>query len=392
MYIYFANILTLIFLHYFFYKNKNVNLENFCWLFTIFFFSVFIGLRYEIGGDWVHYNKYYEIYGAESQVKLQLYDHLRADLVYVLINKIAHYTGTRIFGVNFICALIFMGSLANFLQDSKNRWLALAISFPIIILILAMGYSRQGLAFAFSLYLLKSLENRKVLLSFIYLILAICSHKTALLLSVYYLIYFWFYKKYLYFFILILFPIILIWFFWFTFEHLLYFYVGEGVHMSADGSAVRSFIILIVAFLFIVFKNRHVFMTKYQNFFYSCVSYVVIAGFPFSIVTSMAVDRSLLYFYSLKVAFVSLANLEDKKINIAVFIIVTIYFLYLTVWICFGNNSFSWVPYNFVGFSFGEQGDVRYREFYQSPITDNVGEPRSGDKQPYLSKDLQNVW
>ena len=40
-----------------------------------------------------------------------------------------------------------MVSLANFLNNSENKWLALAISFPIIIVILSMGYIRQGLAF-----------------------------------------------------------------------------------------------------------------------------------------------------------------------------------------------------------------------------------------------------
>ena len=33
-------------------------------------------------------------------------------------------------------ALIFISSLAYFLKESKNKWLALAISFPIIIVVL----------------------------------------------------------------------------------------------------------------------------------------------------------------------------------------------------------------------------------------------------------------
>lgn len=394
MYIYIGNILTLILLHYFFYKNKNFILETFCWLFTIFFFSIFIGLRYNIGGDWTHYNYYFEIYGAESQIDLILSDILKTDIVYFIINKLAYLTGTQIFGVNFICGLIFMGSIANFLNDSKNKWLALAICFPIIIVVLGMGYTRQGLAFAFSLYLIKLLENRKVLLSFIFFILAIFSHKTAIMLSAFYLIYFWFYKKYLYLILLIILPIILAVLYWHTIGHLLYFYVGEGVHMDADGSPIRSLIILFVAVLFIIFKKKHVFMSKYQNFFYTYISYIVIAAFPFSTMYSIAVDRSLLYLYSLKMVFVSLANLEDKKINIVVFVIITLYFLYFAVWLCFGNNSFSWVPYNFLGFSFGDHENILTREFFKSPVTGNIilNETRSGIIKPYLNKDLQNVW
>ena len=78
-----------------------------------------------------------------------------------------------------------MHSLSNFLKNSDNRWLALAISFPIIIVILGMGYTRQGLAFAFSLYLIRSLENRLFFLSLIYLSLAILTHKSAIVLSIF---------------------------------------------------------------------------------------------------------------------------------------------------------------------------------------------------------------
>ena len=42
----------------------------------------------------------------------------------------------------------------SFLKNSENKWLALAISFPIIIIVLGMGYTRQGLAFSFCLFLL----------------------------------------------------------------------------------------------------------------------------------------------------------------------------------------------------------------------------------------------
>ena len=348
MYIYFINILVLIFFHYFFYKNKNPNLELYCWIFSIFFLSIFIGLRFEIGGDWVHYNRFYYYFIQEFDYSsfLNLIDY---GLVYVLINKIAFYSGASFIGVNFICALIFMASMATFLNNSRNRWLALAISFPIIIIVLGMGYSRQGLAFSFSLFLIKALENRKLLVAFIYLFLAILSHKTALFLSVFFIIYFWYYKNVINILGLLLIPIIFVIIFYDNFNHLFYFYVGPGQHMNAAGSLPRSFIILLVAALFIFFKKKHIYLNDYQIFVYSCISYMIILIFPFSLITTVAADRLLLYLYSLKVAFVSHANLEDKKINLIIFFIVSMYFLYMVIWIFFGSNSTSWVPYKFLG-------------------------------------------
>ena len=73
--------------------------------------------------------------------------------------------------------------------------------------------------------------------------------------------------------------------------------------------------------------------------------------FPFSIVASVATDRMLLYLYSLKLALISFAKLKDTKINIIIFILVSIYFFYLVVWFYFGVNSLSWVPYNFLDFN-----------------------------------------
>ena len=107
---------------------------------------------------------------------------LNASLVYVLINKIALFRNP-VHYVNFISSIIFMFSLAFFLKNTPNRWLALAISFPIIILILGMGYARQGLAFSFSLFLIKALEDKKILKSILFIFLSILSHKSALFFS-----------------------------------------------------------------------------------------------------------------------------------------------------------------------------------------------------------------
>ena len=81
MLIYFANIIGLILLHYFFYKKKISTLETYCWIFTTFYLSVFIGLRYEVGGDWSIYLNFFDEYnqlfninlkGVKTRVKIPL--------------------------------------------------------------------------------------------------------------------------------------------------------------------------------------------------------------------------------------------------------------------------------------------------------------------------------
>lgn len=350
MYIYFANTLLLILFHYYFLKNKNEIFEKYVWMFSIFFLLIFIGFRYEIGGDWQIYNKFFFDIGR-GDTDLNLRELIDYGLTYTFINKIAYYLGIQFIGVNFIFALIFMHSLSNFIKDTNNRWLALAISFPIIIVVLGMGYTRQGLAFAFSLYLIRSLENKNFSLSVIYLILASLSHATALILTLYIFLYTFYYKKYFHLIILISIPTFFVLFFFDKFYHLLYFYVGTGQHLLAIGSIPRSLLLVLTAVLFLFLKNKYLDMSSYQLFFYKWISYLIMIIFPFSIITTVAADRLMLYLYSLKLALVSFAKLKNVKINTIIFILVSIYFFYLIVWIFFGTNSFSWIPYNLLDFN-----------------------------------------
>ena len=348
MYIYIANALALIFFHYFFLKYRNIIIETYCWFFTIFFLTLFIGLRYEVGGDWVHYTRYFYSYGLGHET-ITLIDKFNLGLFFIF-NKFAYYTGIQFVGVNFITSLIFMLALAIFLNNSRNRWLALAISFPIIIVILGMGYSRQGLAFAFSLLLLRSLEDRKLFVSIIYLLLAIISHKSALLFSVIFIFYFCYYKNHLYLSFLVILPIFFGIIFFDEFERLTYFYIGSGQHMFSYGSFPRSLLFFIVASLFLFLKEKYVDMTDYQVFIYTCFSFMVVLIFPFSLLASVGTDRLLLFFYALKIVFVSYANLKDKTVNIIIFLTIGIYFFYFLTWLFFGANAYSWVPYNFITF------------------------------------------
>ena len=77
---------------------------------------------------------------------------------------------------------------------------------------------------------------------------------------------------------------------------------------------------------------------------------MVIFLFPLSFTTSIVADRLLLYLYPLKLVIVSYANLKDKILNFNIFLIISMYFLYLIIWIYFGKNSFGWIPYKFIGF------------------------------------------
>ena len=159
----------------------------------------------------------------------------------------------------------------------------------------------------------------------------------------------WYYKKYFALLLSVIIPIFFVSLFWYHYKHLFHFYAGFGQHMFSYGSLPRSLLILFVAVLFIIFKNKFKNMNEYQIFIYTAFASMIIFLFPFSITTSVVADRLLLYLYPLKLVFIAFADLKDKTIRFIIFIISSLYFFYLIIWISFGKNSFSWLPYKFVG-------------------------------------------
>ena len=346
MYIYLINLSALISLHFLFNKYKNPHFEKFIWILVIFLLFIFVGFRYEIGGDWIHYGRFFQ--NAQGLSFDQI---IFSSLVYVYINKIANYLGIQFVGVNIICAAIFMFSLALFLYETKNKWLGLVISFPIIIVVLSMGYTRQGLAFSFLLFLIRALENKQFFKSVCLIILSVFSHKSALFISSFLVfLYLWYHKKYFYLVLSLLIPIFFGIIFWGFYKHYIYFYAGFGQHMFSYGSLPRSLLILFVGIFFMIYKAKFKNMNEYQIFIYTAFSYMIIFLFPFSITTSIVADRLLFYLYPLKLVFISFADLEDKTLKLIAFILTSSYFFYFIIWIFFGKNSLSWVPYKFVGF------------------------------------------
>jgi len=343
MYIYFINIILIASFHYYFSK-KNYSYEVLIWNFYIIFLIIFVGLRHEVGGDWKIYIDFFE----ESKFFDLEHISLNTDIVYIYINKIANLLGVGIYGVNLFSAIIFFLAINSFLKNTKNKWLGLLICFPIVIVVLGMGYARQGLAFAFALFLILSLENRKIIASLIYFALALFSHKSSLCCMLFYIFYILYYKNYKFLILCFIGFILLYFLFQATFNHLLFFYLGSGQHMMSFGSIPRSLLIALVSIIFL-FNINDLELSDYQKFFYKYLSYIILLISPFSFLTSITTDRILLYYCMIKIIFVSTADLENRSQKLLINGIILLYITYFTIWISIGVNSFSWLPYSIFG-------------------------------------------
>lgn len=106
------------------------------------FLTVFVGYRYYIGVDWITY----EIIFLDN-ARGSLGDTLSyGDSAYSFVNWMVAQFGGQVWHANLICAAIFSFALVIFCKELPRPGLALAIAVPTLIVVTAMGYTRQATA------------------------------------------------------------------------------------------------------------------------------------------------------------------------------------------------------------------------------------------------------
>ena len=122
-----------------------------------------IGLRYEVGGDWVPYLMYLKEADGVSLRYLMVDDQLTNGSIYFFLNWVAIQLGfgikLGIYFVNTICAAITIIGLIKYCQKQPMPWLALMVAMPYLVCIVAMGYTRQATALGFLMWGLSFLRK-----------------------------------------------------------------------------------------------------------------------------------------------------------------------------------------------------------------------------------------
>lgn len=142
------------------------------------FLTLLIGLREQVGGDWFtyfgHIDRSFGLPFAEV--------FLETEPGYGLLNWIGANWGGSVFLVNTLCGLVFSIGLLLFCRAQPRPWLALCLAFPYLVTVVAMGYSRQGVAIGLEMLALLALQNNKLLLFLGWIALAATFHRTVLML------------------------------------------------------------------------------------------------------------------------------------------------------------------------------------------------------------------
>lgn len=140
--------------------------------------TLMIGLRFQVGGDWVAYKAYLD----ESRGMTFLDALTMSDPGYWLVNVLATSTGWEIAGVNIICGFIFSLGLILFSQTLPRPWLALLIAVPYLVIVVGMGYSRQSVALGFIMMGLAAFSRQRPMLYIALCLMAAIFHMTSIIM------------------------------------------------------------------------------------------------------------------------------------------------------------------------------------------------------------------
>jgi hypothetical protein len=141
-------------------------------------FTLLIGFRYQVGGDWFNYLGHYE---RDIGKTFQEAVFGGWDPGYALLNWISARLGWGIEFVNLVSGAIFTAGLLAFCRQQPSPWLAFAIAVPYIVIVIGMGYTRQGVALGLIFGALTYLEREKLWQFLLLVGIAALFHKSAVL-------------------------------------------------------------------------------------------------------------------------------------------------------------------------------------------------------------------
>ena len=309
---------------------------------TIFvIFIIFVGFRHEVGGDWGNYLRSYNALGGLNFEEAVL----STDIGYAFVSWLASQLGYGIYAVNFICGTIFISGLIMFCRQQANPWLAFTIAVPYVVNVIAMGYTRQGVALGLLFMAIVSLERQSFKTYLMYIIAATLFHKTALLMIPLGL--FLYGKGRLARAVAIIATAYGLWDLLLaeSQERLWSSYID--VNMQSEGARIRVFMNVVPALILLLYRKR--WRRIFPNYgFWVWLSIGSIISVPLVEYASTAVDRIALYLTPVQIAVFSRLAWLIKGRSPSVELttgIVACYALVLFVWLNYALHAKYWLPY-----------------------------------------------
>jgi hypothetical protein len=236
-----------------------------------------------------------------------------------------------------------------FCQNSPRPWLSLAVAVPYLVIVVAMGYTRQGVAIGLVMLGLVALDKGSMAKFLAWVVVAALFHKTALILIP--MAIFAGRKNWGVFAGVLLTAVLLFFLLLAEYvDHLVAGYITD--QYASSGAAIRIAMNAVPAAVFLVFRQRFD-LTDAQRIFWTWMSLGGLAFIGLLAVSpsSTAVDRVALYWIPLQLYVWSrwpAAMARTHNAQMPWVAGVLLYSLAVQfVWLFYADHSFAWVPYQF---------------------------------------------
>jgi hypothetical protein len=319
---------------------------GFAWIVAWFALTVLIGYRFQVGADWGSYVNDVYLTGSQSLGEVLS----GSDPGYALLNWLAWQLGVGVYGVNLACGALFSVGLIVFCRQQPRPWLALAVAVPYLVIVVAMGYTRQGVAIGLAMLALAALSQKSNLRFVLWVSLAALFHKSAVILL----------------------PLAIVvarrgraWTaLWIGALSVLMYALFVDAHADAlirnyiqrqydsQGAAVRVAMNAVPAAVFLAFRQRLAADDQVRRL-WTWMSSLALLGVPLLFVSpsSTAVDRMALYLIPVQIfVFSRLPDLAGRNRHIGnalTMAVVGFCGAVQAVWLNFASHAYAWLPYRF---------------------------------------------
>jgi hypothetical protein len=315
------------------------------WWIILVVYTALIGWRFEVGGDWGNYL-------ANFQFAVENYryaDWWWDDPGFRLFEWIGVRTGWGVIGVNLLSAAVFSYGLVLFCRHLPRPWLAFTVAVPYLVIILGMGYTRQGIALGCIMAGLVALGNGNIRKFLVWAVLGALFHKSAVLVL----------------------PIAALagsknrwWSAIWVGVVIVSSYVllledsvdtlREGyleAQYKSEGAFIRLLMNLLPALVLLVYRKRFAFSIPQQRlWFWFAVGAVATFALYYISPSSTAVDRIGLYLLPLQLMvfayFPEIMGRSDGRGNLYWVLAVVFYYAAVEfVWLNYASHAAYWIPY-----------------------------------------------
>lgn len=325
----------------------NQQMKWFAWYATFVIFVVFVGLRHEVGPDWLQYDSWLIMIGRDTFSAL----FAQPESLSKLLFWIAYQLDTGIHFVNFFAAIIMLIGVFSFALRTTNPWLAVLAATPYFILVVAMSGIRQAAAMGVILYLLSQWERYSMLKRAAYVVVASLFHTSAIISSILIVTQLQTRFSYKVFFSAFIGVITLlvgseVALFSTNIDMYRQRYIESGFRVESLGAYYHIAFIAIPAILSMIFRKQLINLVQQKNLLVLGTAAMPIL-IALTFYSSTAASRLTIYLYFVPMmVFPALTLIYQGRLKKQITLAVVLYhFALLFVWFTFSNHRDAYIPY-----------------------------------------------